>query len=183
MRSWNLSKHNVITKISDKADGHLKSKAEQKARSYYESCLDVNDTIEELGPKPMLDLIKKLGGWNVSMSSDFSITSWNIQNILQTIQNKYNIGALFSYAVGEDDRNSTRHVIQIDQSGLTLPTRENYLNKTARAKILPAYLDYMTKVNKLPCFYKHTFNIEIILGRHIIRWRCELHTSSNASCN
>lgn len=58
----------------------------------------------------------------------------------------YNMGGLFSWAVGEDDRNSSRHVIQIDQGGLTLPTRDNYLNKTAHEKVLTAYLDYMTKV-------------------------------------
>lgn len=56
------------------------------------------------------------------------------------------MGGLFSWAVGEDDRNSSRHVIQIDQGGLTLPTRDNYLNKTAHEKVLTAYLDYMTKV-------------------------------------
>lgn len=56
-------------------------------------------------------------------------------------------GALFSYAVNEDDRNSSRHILQIDQSGLTLPTRENYLNKTEQhEKVLKAYLEYMTKV-------------------------------------
>ena len=37
-------------------------------------------------------------------------------------------------------------VLQIDQGGLTLPTRDNYLNKTTNEKILSAYLDYMTKV-------------------------------------
>lgn len=113
---------------------------------YYESCLDVNDTIETLGARPMLDLLKVIGGWNITNSS-FNIETWTLQKILQTVQNKYNIGALFSYAVGEDDRNSSRHVIQIDQSGLTLPTRENYLNKTEHAKVLEAYLDYMTKVS------------------------------------
>lgn len=124
----------------------FKSKAEQKAKMYYESCLDVNDTIENLGAKPMLELLKTIGGWNVTNSS-FNIDTWSLQKILQTVQNKYNIGALFSYAVGEDDRNSSRHVIQIDQSGLTLPTRENYLNKTEHAKVLEAYLDYMTKAS------------------------------------
>lgn len=33
---------------------------------YYESCLDENDTVESLGAKPMVDLIAKLGGWNVT---------------------------------------------------------------------------------------------------------------------
>lgn len=56
------------------------------------------------------------------------------------------MGGLFAWAIGEDDRNSSRHVIQIDQGGLTLPTRDNYLNRTVHEKVLNAYLDYMTKV-------------------------------------
>ena len=32
--------------------------------------------------------------------------------------------------MGEDDKNSSRHVIQLDQGGLTLSTRDQYLNKT-----------------------------------------------------
>lgn len=60
------------------------------------------------------------------------------------------MGGLFSWLVGEDDKNSSRYIIQIDQSGLALPTRDNYLNKTAEhTKILTAYLDYMTKVGVL----------------------------------
>lgn len=71
-----------------------------------------------------------------------------MQNTLQIVQNKYAIGALFSYGVGEDDRNSSRHILQLDQSGLALPTRDNYLNKSGdHQKILDAYLTYMTKVN------------------------------------
>lgn len=34
----------------------------------------------------------------------------------------------------------------MDQSGLTLPNRDYYLNKTDSDEILVAYLDYMTKV-------------------------------------
>lgn len=56
------------------------------------------------------------------------------------------MGGLFGWAVGEDDRDSSKHVLQIDQGGLGLPTRENYLNKTAHQKVLDAYLDYMVKV-------------------------------------
>lgn len=58
---------------------------------YYESCLDVNETVEALGAQPMLDLIKKLGGWNIT-NSGFDVNKWKLQNITQLIQNKYNIG-------------------------------------------------------------------------------------------
>lgn len=139
----------IIKRVLEQSMDTLKSKAEQKAKMYYESCLDVNETMEILGAEPMIELLKKLGGWNIT-DSGFDINTWTLQNITQIIQNKYNIGGLFSYAVGEDDRNSTRHVIQIDQSGLTLPTRENYLNKTKEhVKVLTAYLEYMTKVGIL----------------------------------
>lgn len=75
---------------------------------------------------------------------------------------------MFGWAVGEDDKNSSAHILQIDQGGetisqqyykeifqylviiylgLTLPTRENYLNKTEQHdKILAALLDYMVKI-------------------------------------
>jgi endothelin-converting enzyme len=60
------------------------------------------------------------------------------------------MGGLFGWAVGEDDRDSSKHVIQIDQGGLTLPTRDNYINRTEQHnKILNAYLDYMVKIGML----------------------------------
>ncbi|CAH0548765.1 unnamed protein product [Brassicogethes aeneus] len=128
---------------------NFKSKAQQKAKLYYESCLDVNDTVEKLGAQPLLDELKVIGGWNIS-DKNFNISKWSLQQIIQTVQNRYNIGGLFSYAVGEDDKNSSRYIIQIDQSGLTLPTRDSYLNKTAEhQKVLDAYLEYMTKVGVL----------------------------------
>lgn len=37
----------------------------------------------------------------------------------------------------------------MDQSGLTLPNRDYYINKTENDEILVAYLDYMTKVSVL----------------------------------
>ncbi|XP_066144511.1 endothelin-converting enzyme homolog isoform X2 [Euwallacea fornicatus] len=139
----------IIKSVLDQPIDTFKSKAEEKAKMYYESCLDTNETVDALGAKPMLDLIAKLGGWNVT-TEGFNITNWTLQNTLQIVQNRLNVGALFSYGVGEDDRNSSRHVLQLDQSGLALPTRDNYINKTAEhKKILAAYLDYMTKIGVL----------------------------------
>lgn len=40
----------------------------------------------------------------------------------------------------------TKFYFQLDQGGLNLPTRDNYLNKTAHKKVLEAYLDYMTRI-------------------------------------
>lgn len=43
----------------------------------------------------------------------------------------------------------------MDQSGLTLPNRDYYINKTDSDEILVAYLDYMTKV-------EHTTKLVVI---------------------
>lgn len=136
----------VIKNVLERPIDVFKSKAEKKAKLYYESCLDENELIEKMGAQPMLKLIQDIGGWNVSGTNRFNVSGWSLETALKTLQNKYNMGGLFGWAVGEDDRNSSRHIIQIDQGGLTLPTKENYLNKTAHAKVLAAYLEYMVKV-------------------------------------
>lgn len=135
----------VVKNVLERPINELKSKAEQKAQLYYQSCLDDDETMENLGAEPLKILINEIGGWNVT-DSNFNITNWTLQKAVQTLQNKYNMGGLFGWAIGEDDKNSSRHIIQIDQGGLTLPTRDNYLNRTAHEKVLVAYLDYMTRV-------------------------------------
>lgn len=60
------------------------------------------------------------------------------------------MGFQFSVFIpAENDKNSTHYVISIDQGSLPLPSRENYLNKTANKDLLAAYLRYMTKVGIL----------------------------------
>uniref|UniRef100_A0A1B0CGE7 M13 family peptidase n=3 Tax=Lutzomyia longipalpis TaxID=7200 RepID=A0A1B0CGE7_LUTLO len=135
----------VLKNALEKPIDKLPSKAERKAKMYYQSCLDDDETMEKLGAEPLQTLLKLIGGWNVT-ASGFNASTWTLQRTLQTLQNRYNMGGLFGWAVGEDDRNSSRHIIQIDQGGLTLPTRDNYLNRTAHEKVLTAYLDYMTRV-------------------------------------
>ena len=106
----------VVKNALEKPESEFKSKAEKKAKLYYQSCLDEDETMEKLGAEPMLKLLKQIGGWNVTRdASGFNVTKWSLQRTIQTLQCKYNMGGLFAWAVGEDDRNSSRHVIQIDQ--------------------------------------------------------------------
>ena len=89
----------------------MKSKTEMKAKQYYISCMDFNETIETLGAKPLLDLLETVGGWSVS--GKFNVSSWSLQTSMHVLQNNYNMGGLFSWAVNEDDRNSSRYIIQV----------------------------------------------------------------------
>lgn len=78
--------HLVVKNVLERAE--FKSEAEEKAKLYYESCLDEDETLEKLGGKPMLDLIRNIGGWNITTDSGFNLTKWSLPTSLQTVQNK-----------------------------------------------------------------------------------------------
>ncbi|XP_045456630.1 endothelin-converting enzyme homolog [Melitaea cinxia] len=136
----------IIRSAIEKINATDPKSAEVKARVYYDACIDTNETIEKLGEKPLISVIKKLGGWHLLPNTLIKQRKWDLQELLQDVQNTYNLGGLFNWAVTEDDRNSSKHVIVLDQGGLNLPTRDNYLNRTAHKKVLDAYLDYMTRI-------------------------------------
>ncbi|XP_050671750.1 endothelin-converting enzyme homolog isoform X2 [Leptidea sinapis] len=136
----------IIRSAMEKVKVANSSGAEVKARIYYDACIDANETIEKLAEKPLIGVIKRLGGWHILPNTLVKQQKFDLQKLLQDTQNKYNLGGLFNWAVSEDDRNSTKHVIVLDQGGLNLPTRDNYLNKTAHKKVLDAYLDYMSRI-------------------------------------
>ncbi|XP_025083321.1 endothelin-converting enzyme homolog isoform X1 [Pomacea canaliculata] len=123
------------------------SEAEQKAKLYYTSCMDPNKTVEKLGAQPLLDLMTQ---FKVNLSHfDSPDDGWIFQDMLEKVQ-LYDISAFFSLWIGEDDKNSSRNIIQIDQDGLGLPERDYYINKTIEEdKVLSAYLNYMVTINNL----------------------------------
>ena len=46
--------------LSETLDGSDASEAEHKARVYFESCMDENDTIQDLGSGPMHQLMERV---------------------------------------------------------------------------------------------------------------------------
>ncbi|XP_028320046.1 endothelin-converting enzyme 2b isoform X2 [Gouania willdenowi] len=120
------------------------SEAEKKTQSYYLSCLNTQ-RIEELGATPLVDLIAKIGGWNLSGSWDKE----NFMEVLKVVSGPYRAQPFFSVRVSTDPKNSNSNVIQVDQSGISLPSRDYYLNKTSNEKVLVAYLDYMVELGTL----------------------------------
>uniref|UniRef100_A0A3B3HNR1 endothelin-converting enzyme 1 n=1 Tax=Oryzias latipes TaxID=8090 RepID=A0A3B3HNR1_ORYLA len=120
------------------------SEAERKTQSYYLSCLNTQ-RIEELGAQPLIDLITKIGGWNMTGPWDKD----NFMEVLKVVSGPYRAQPFFSVGVSADPKNSNSNVVQVDQSGLFLPSRDYYLNKTANEKVLAAYLDYMVELGML----------------------------------
>ncbi|XP_063798125.1 endothelin-converting enzyme 1 isoform X2 [Pseudophryne corroboree] len=141
-----LWEHNqaVMKHILENTTMNFSSAAEHKVQRYYQACL--NETkIEELGSKPLKDLIEKLGGWSILGHWDKE----NFQETLQAVTAYYRVSPFFTVFVSADSKNSNSNVIQIDQSGLGLPSRQYYLNKTANEKVLTGYFNFMVQLGML----------------------------------
>ncbi|XP_072887825.1 endothelin-converting enzyme 1-like isoform X3 [Hemitrygon akajei] len=134
----------IMKHILESKELNTTSEAERKTLHFYQACMN-EQKIEELQEKPLLDVINKLGGWNISRDWNKD----NFQEVLQAVKSHYQSNSFFSVYVGTDAKNSSRNVIQVDQSGLNLPSREYYLNKTANEKVMTAYLNYMVKLGVL----------------------------------
>uniref|UniRef100_A0A803TEQ1 endothelin-converting enzyme 1 n=1 Tax=Anolis carolinensis TaxID=28377 RepID=A0A803TEQ1_ANOCA len=134
----------IMKHLLENATFNSSSEAERKTQRFYLSCLK-EQKIEELGSQPLMDLIEKIGGWNIT-------GPWNQTNfmeVLKLVSGTYRASPFFTVFVGADSKSSNSNIIQLDQSGLFLPSRDYYLNKTANEKVLAAYLDYMVELGML----------------------------------
>ncbi|XP_072174793.1 neprilysin-1-like [Diadema setosum] len=122
--------------------------AEIKVKHFYQACIDV-DTIEQVDDAPLRDLLHKLGGWPVlgdRHGGRWNETAFDFEWLLATLASKYSKYMLIEPYVGVDDKNASRYVLQIDQSGLGLSSREYFLDTVKHGKIQDAYLKLMTSV-------------------------------------
>ncbi|KFQ57098.1 Endothelin-converting enzyme 2, partial [Pelecanus crispus] len=134
----------IMKHLLENATFNSSSEAERKTQRYYLSCLK-EQRIEELGSQPLMELLDKIGGWNVT-------GSWNqtsFMEVLKMVSGTYRATPFFTVYVGADSKSSNSNVIQVDQSGLFLPSRDYYLNKSANERVLAAYLDYMVELGTL----------------------------------
>ncbi|KAJ8360466.1 hypothetical protein SKAU_G00169910 [Synaphobranchus kaupii] len=120
------------------------TEAERKAQWYYQACMN-ESKIQDLGAQPLQELINQTGGWALTEPWDKS----NFHEVLRVVSANYRTSPFFTVFVSTDSKNSNSNIIQVDQSGLGLPSRDYYLNKTANQKYLDAYLDFLVKLGVL----------------------------------
>uniref|UniRef100_A0A286XUY4 endothelin-converting enzyme 1 n=1 Tax=Cavia porcellus TaxID=10141 RepID=A0A286XUY4_CAVPO len=130
----------VLKHLLENATFNSSSEAERKTQRFYLSCLQV-ERIQELGARPLRDLIDKIGGWNITGPWDQD----NFMEVLKAVAGTYRATPFFTVYVNADSKSSNSNIIQVDQSGLFLPSRDYYLNRT----VLAAYLDYMEELGLL----------------------------------
>ncbi|KAG8142234.1 putative Endothelin converting enzyme 1 protein [Naja naja] len=73
----------------------------------------------------------------------------SFNEMLLAVVAHYHLSPFFSISVSVDSKNSSSNIIQIDQSGLGMPSREYYLNKTQNEKFLAAYLNFMVQLGMM----------------------------------
>ncbi|XP_034665893.1 neprilysin-4 isoform X1 [Drosophila subobscura] len=116
--------------------------AQLKAKQLYRSCVN-SQLLARRGLEPLHNIIRDLGGWPV-LDQQWSDTNFNWQALAATLR-RYNNDILIVQWVGADIKNSEENIIQFDQTGLGLPTREYFL-QPSNGKYLMAYQRYMSEV-------------------------------------
>ncbi|NXX18528.1 NEP protein, partial [Podargus strigoides] len=124
--------------------------AVQKAKTLYRSCIN-ETTIDSRGGRPLISLLPNVSDWPVATTNWNSSygTTWTAETAIAQLNSRYGKKVLINFFVGTDDKNSTAHIIHIDQPGLGLPSRDYYECTGAYKEACSAYVDFMISVAKL----------------------------------
>ena len=150
------NKHQLIGILSGDGDDDIKAVATLK--KLYALCLNESH-LNESGASPLLLAINNFGGWPLvngssgsgssgSGSSDSGSGSLPPLSLNAFLGTKfYGNPAFFSLYVYVDDKNSSEYTIFLEQSGLTLPSPENYGAESEG--LLSAFREYAVSILSL----------------------------------
>ncbi|XP_077106552.1 membrane metallo-endopeptidase-like 1 isoform X1 [Ranitomeya variabilis] len=122
----------------------------KKAKILYKSCMN-ESLIEQRDSLPLLELLTLVGEWPVAYM-DWNLTkesSWSLEEKLSLLNQRFNKRVLIDLFVWNDDRESSKHIIYIDQPSLGMPSRDYYFNSGNYQRIREAYLQFMVTIAKM----------------------------------
>ncbi|XP_030041946.1 membrane metallo-endopeptidase-like 1 isoform X1 [Microcaecilia unicolor] len=140
----------IILKGLLETSDHEDRDAVKKAKTLYKSCMN-ESYIELMDSLPLLELLDVVGGWPVT-SADWNLTkehNWSLEEKLSLLNSRFNKRVVIDMFVWTDDRDSSRHIIYIDQSSLGMPSREYYFNGGNYQRVREAYLQFMITIVKM----------------------------------
>jgi len=114
-----------------------KTPLQKKYGDYFAACMNV-DLANNLGAKPIQPILTTIAGWKDRKK---------LATLFGTTEERYATGYMFGFGSGQDQKDSTKQIGEIDQAGLGLPDRDYYLNQDERSKKLrEQYLEHVTKM-------------------------------------
>ncbi|XP_011149286.1 neprilysin-2 isoform X2 [Harpegnathos saltator] len=164
---------NTFSIIVDDLEEQLRSSIEQDdlpneprpfklAKNFYKACMN-KTAIEKRGLQPLLDNLRKLGGWPVLDGDRWNDGDFTWKDFVYRFRKLgYSVDYFIDFGVGVDLKNNSRRLIDLDQAALGL-SRE-YLIKGLDEKIVQEY-------------YKYMVDIAVILGADPQRAKTELKES------
>ncbi|XP_015789311.1 neprilysin-1-like isoform X1 [Tetranychus urticae] len=128
--------------LEEPASSHDNS-ATIKAKTFYKSCMNIEEVVK-VGDIPLKKTLSDLGDWPVT-NKKWTKPNWSFEELLGRLRGDYNQGIIIEQWIGVDDRNSSLHIIQIDQMSLGLPSQDYYLNPSSK-KDKEAYYKLMVDI-------------------------------------
>lgn len=114
-----------------------KTPLQKKYGDYFAACMNA-DLADKLGAKPIQPILRTIADWKDRKT---------LANLMGTTEDKFAIGYLFDFGSGQDQKDSSQQIGEVDQGGLGLPDRDYYLNQDDRSKKLrEQYVAHIAKM-------------------------------------
>ncbi len=114
-----------------------KTPLQKKYGDFYAACMDTK-AIEEQGLAPIKPSWALIAGLK---------SRKQLPALLAELENHGTPDGFFEFGVGQDEKNSSREIAQIDQGGISLPDRDYYLVESPHfAQIRAEYIAHMKKM-------------------------------------
>ena len=139
LREKNINNLRTVLDEVSKDNSAIAGSNRQKIRDFYNTGMDSVKRDAD-GAAPLKELFKKV--------SDMKNTD-DLVNMVAYLRS-IGVAALLHFGVGQDDKNSTEMITNLNQGGLGLPDRDYYVNTDdASVKIQREYLDHVNKMMML----------------------------------
>ena len=126
----------LYTELKAAADAP-KTPLQKKYGDYFAACMNT-ERVDKLGAAPLQPELILIEG----LKSNKDLAALNLE-----LFKEHGGGELLGVGVGQDQKDSSKQILNTGQGGLSLPDRDYYLNPDARfVKIRAQYVDHVTKM-------------------------------------
>ena len=119
------------------AAAHPVGPLQVKYGNLYAACMDTA-VVDRMGAKPIAGELAAIDAWNDKKK---------LAQLDVALDNRFGRGGFINLGVGQDQKDSSKQILQTGQGGLTLPDRDYYLSTEARyVTIRQQYVEHVTKM-------------------------------------